>query len=291
MSTITILYPGQMGGAFAALLLAAGHKTISPMSERSEQTQRSAQKIGIEIRESMADAVVESDLILSLVPPSAVVDVAHQTISACREQNVAPVFIDLNAKTPSDAECLNIAFSHASLPFCNACIIGRASHLREEGRIYTSGADTVALEKLFKGLLPVIRLGDEIVQASVFKMAFAGFNKTVTAALFETANTANTFGVTGPLFELIEYHLGGTFSDLQKLVPSYPRHITRRAEEMVALAQMLADSQLPNKIALAAGETFRSLGSSDSWSRAETSTAFMELLLDINYQATSIKMA
>lgn len=31
MSTIAILYPGQMGRAFAALLRAAGHETISPM--------------------------------------------------------------------------------------------------------------------------------------------------------------------------------------------------------------------------------------------------------------------
>lgn len=39
MSTIAILYPGQMGRAFAALLRAAGHETISPMGCRSEKTQ------------------------------------------------------------------------------------------------------------------------------------------------------------------------------------------------------------------------------------------------------------
>lgn len=291
MSTVTILYPGQMGGAFAALLLAAGHKTISPVGCRSEKTQKSAREIGIGIRDSMVDAVVESDLILSLVPPSAVIDVAHQAISACREKSVMPVFIDMNAKTPTDAEYLSRAFDQASLPFCNACIIGRASHLGKEGRIYVSGPDTMPLEELFKDILPVIRLGDEVVQASIFKMAFAGFNKAVTAALFETANTANAFDVTDPLFKLIGYHLGGTLSDLQKLVPTYPDHITRRAEEMEALAQMLSDCQLPNKIALAAGETFRRLGSSGCWSAEETSTHFMALLLAINYRAAPIKMA
>ncbi|HHS9743181.1 TPA: DUF1932 domain-containing protein [Raoultella ornithinolytica] len=290
MSTIAILYPGQMGRAFAALLRAAGHETISPMGCRSEKTQKSAREIGIGMRDSMAYAVVESDLILSLVPPSAVVEVAHQAIRACREKNAMPVFIDLNAKTPADAEYLSRVFDQASLPFCNACIIGRASHLGEEGRIYVSGPDTMPIEKLFKGILPVIRLGDEIVQASIFKMVFAGFNKAVTAALFETANTANAFDVTDPLFELLEYHLGSTLSDLRKLVPTYPHHITRRAEEMEALAQMLSDSRLPNKIALAAGVTFRSLGSSDCWSGAETSPQFMELLLNTNYRVTSGKI-
>lgn len=291
MSTITILYPGQMGGAFAMLLLAAGHETIGPMGCRSEKTQKSAREIGIGIRDNMADAVAESDLILSLVPPSAVVDVAHQAIDACREKSVKPVFIDLNAKTSADAEYLSRAFDQASLPFCNACIIGRASHLGEEGRIFVSGPDTKPLEELFKGILPVIRLGDEIVQASIFKMAFAGFNKAVTAALFETANTANAFDITDPLFELMGYHLGGTLSDLRKLVPTYPHHITRRAEEMEALAQMLSDSQLPNKIAVATGETFRSLGSSGCWSGAETSAHFMALLSAINYRVAPIKMA
>lgn len=283
MLTITILYPGQMGGAFAALLLAAGHKVISPVGTRSEKTQKLAQEIGIEIRDSMVTAVAESNLILSLVPPSAVVTVAHQTIEACCGQNSKPVFVDLNAKTPADAEHLNGAFSDASLLFCNACIIGRAPYLSEEGRIYASGINTALLEELFKGILPVFQLGDEIGLASVFKMAFAGFNKTVTAALFETANTANALGITESLFELIEYHLSGTLSDLRKLVPTYPYHITRRAEEMEALTKMLADHKLSNQIAQAAGETFRSIGISNSWSEVARSTKFMELLSDINY--------
>jgi 3-hydroxyisobutyrate dehydrogenase-like beta-hydroxyacid dehydrogenase len=283
MTTIALLYPGDMGGAFAKLLISAGHRVISPLGERSEQTQKTAQSIGVEMRDDMASAVTDSDMVLSLVP-SAVVDVAEQAIAACREQGAAPFFVDMNAKTPADAENLNTAFGSASLPFCNACIIGRASHLGDEGRIYASGPDTKPLEALFEGLLPVISLGDEIARASVFKMAFAGFNKTVAAALFETANTANAFGVTDSLFELIGHHLGGTLSDLGKLMPTYPRHILRRAEEMEALAVMLADAELPNEIALAAGATFRSLGNSGSWSATTTAPQLLELLSEIDYR-------
>uniref|UniRef100_UPI00334263EE DUF1932 domain-containing protein n=1 Tax=Castellaniella defragrans TaxID=75697 RepID=UPI00334263EE len=285
MSTITLLYPGEMGCAFAALLLAAGPRVVSPMAGRSERTRKAAQAIGIEMRDSMAAAVTESDLILSLVPPSAVIDVAQRAADACRENDVAPLFVDLNAKTPEDAEGMAAAFSDVSLPFCNACIIGRASHLGAEGRIYTSGANTSPLEALFDGLLPVIRLGDETIQATIFKMAFAGFNKTVVAALFETANTANAFGITDSLFELIDRHLGGTLADLGKLVPTYPRHILRRAEEMEALARMLADRKLPNRIALAAGATFHGLGTSGSWAAAAPSARLMELLSKVEYRA------
>ncbi|WP_449414854.1 DUF1932 domain-containing protein [Ochrobactrum teleogrylli] len=284
MSTITLLYPGDMGSAFAKLLIAAGHKVVSPMGGRSEQTQETARSIGVEMRDDMASALAESDLVLSLVPPSAVIDVAEQAIAASREQKAAPFYVDMNAKTPADAERLNTAFGNASLPFCNACIIGRASHLGDEGRIYASGPDTKPLEELFEGLLPVIALGEEIAQASVFKMAFAGFNKTVAAALFETANTANAFGVTDSLFELIGQHLGGTLSDFGKLVPTYPRHVLRRAEEMEALAEMLADAKLPNDIALAAGATFRSLGNSGSWSETTTGRQLQELLSEIDYR-------
>ncbi|MBA8822400.1 hypothetical protein BRY73_23040 [Ochrobactrum sp. P6BS-III] len=284
MTTITLLYPGDMGGAFARLLISAGHKVISPLGGRSERTQKTAQSIGVEMRDDMASAVTDSDIVLSLVPPSAVIDVASQAIAACREQGAAPFFIDMNAKTPADAEHLNTAFGDASLPFCNACIIGRASHLGDEGSIYASGPDTKPLETLFEDLLPVISLGEDIARASVFKMAFAGFNKTVAAALFETANTANAFGVTDPLFELIGHHLGGTLSDLGKLVSTYPRHILRRAEEMEALAVMLADAELPNEIALAAGATFRSLGNSGSWSETTATPQLQELLSEIDYR-------
>jgi len=283
MSTVTMLYPGDMGGAFAALLLAAGHRVTSPVGSRSQQTQQAARKIGVEAQADMAAAVADCDLILSLVPPSAVMSVAQQAIKSCLEQNAAPVYVDLNAKTPRVAEGLGAAFGKAGLPFCNACIIGRASHLGEEGRIYTSGSNTKPLELLFKGLLPVIRLGDEVVQASIFKMAFAGFNKTMAAALFETANTANAFGIADALFALIQYHMGGTLNDFSKLVPTYPRHMLRRAEEMEALAQMLADRELPNPIAVAAGKTFRRLGGSDSWPGAEPSVGMMRLLSEIDY--------
>ena len=93
MSTITLLYPGDMGSAFAKLLIAAGHKVVSPMGGRSEQTQETARSIGVEMRDDMASALAESDLVLSLVPPSAVIDVAEQAIAASREQIDAPAWV------------------------------------------------------------------------------------------------------------------------------------------------------------------------------------------------------
>jgi hypothetical protein len=47
---------------------------------------------------------------------------------------------------------------------------------------------------------------------------------------------------------------------------------------------MLADAELPNEIALAAGATFRSLGNSGSWSETTATPQLQELLSEIDYR-------
>lgn len=285
MTVVAILYPGDMGTAFARVLKAAGHRVISPLSGRSKRTQTAADQAGIEAVPSLRGAVGMAQVILSLVPPAAVLDVAGQTIRACQQTDATPLFIDLNAKTPAQALELSRRFGEASLGFINACIIGRAAQLAQEGRIYTSGPEVSGLEDLFDGVLPVITLGKKVEQASVFKMCFAGFNKTVTAALFETANTANAFGIADALFDLIQHHLSGTMNDMAKLVPTYPRHVARRSQEMRALAQMLEEAGLPNVTAHSAAQTFEAIAQQEAWRYNGNEADMASILRSLHYQA------
>lgn len=257
MKTIAILFPGDMGGALARILAEDGFRVVSYLAGRSERTRQSAEAAGVLPLESWKQLALESDVVISLVPPSAVIQVAEAYALAAIASGSKATFVDANAKTPDVATEVAGIIAGTEAPFVNAAVIGGSASLREHGKIFTSGPEAWRLEEILKNSLAVKNLGPEVEKVSAFKMAFAGFNKTLAAALFETAITANAFDIFDPLFEEIQQ--AAYWKSFSRGVSGYPRHLARRREEMEELSSMLKARDLPHGIASGAESTFQAI--------------------------------
>ena len=85
--------------------------------------------------------------------------------------------------------------------------------------------------------LKCVVLGGDVGAASAFKLAFAGFNKGLVALFLEVMAAADRLGQRDELLECLRAFYPGTVETVERLLPSYPRHAARRAEEMDELAE------------------------------------------------------
>lgn len=280
MRTVAILYPGDMGSNVAKALTGHGFRVVSHLEGRSETTKKNAADAGVEALGSFEEIASQSDLVISLVPPSAVRPVAMEYIAAAYGIANPARFIDMNAKSIGAAIGLSGMFAGAGLPFTNAAIIGRAAHIADEGVIYTSGERSEEFDSMIGEVFRIEHIGKDVAAATAFKMCFTGFNKTITSAVFEIGAAANRFGITDMLFERINEKMPGIISDIGPLAGNYPRHLTRRRQEMEELAKTLNSVSLPNYIAVAAANTLAEIERRKDFEllRNDTSTPFLTLI-------------
>lgn len=280
MRTIAVLYPGDMGSHVAKALIDNGFRVVSYLEGRSDDTKKNAETIGMENLASLEEIASVSDLVISLVPPRAVKPVAMEYIAAAYGMDNPARFVDMNAKSIATAFGLSGMFIGASLPFTNAAIIGRAANIVEEGIIYTSGDRSEELDTMLGEVFRVEYLDNNVAAATTFKMCFAGFNKTISSAIFEIAAASNRFGITDRLFEQITEKMPGLVSDIGSLIGNYPKHLSRRRQEMEELARTLNSVSLPNYIAVAAAQTLAEIEKQKNFDayKDDPNTPFLTLI-------------
>src|SRR5256885_8159695 len=99
MTTIGLLNPGEMGSMVGAAVRSAGARVLWAGEGRSTATRKRASDAGLEDAGSVASVVRASEVILSVCPPHAAVDVATQ-VAALR---FAGTYVDGNAISPATA--------------------------------------------------------------------------------------------------------------------------------------------------------------------------------------------
>lgn len=283
MKTIAILYPGEMGSAIACCLIEKGYHVVTYLEGRSEQTIHNAEKYHLRNIESLPELISVADIVISIVPPHAVIPVAEQHIRAVMETGIKTPFIDMNAKSLETAQVIAVKMDLAQIPFTNACIIGESQRIQETGHIYTSGAKSKLLSVILRDSILETYLGNQVEKATQLKMCFTGFNKIITASIFEMALAANHYGLFDTLFGEVNTKLPGIMSELGRLIPSYSKHIKRRTEEMEELSKMLSASGTQSYMAEASAKTYAEIVSKEYFKKEKASAAdnvwdFLKLL-------------
>jgi hypothetical protein len=169
-----------MGAAIGAALQHAGHEVLWASAGRSDATRSRAATFTDAT--TVADLAARSDVIFSVMPPHAALDLAR---------SLPPfdgIYVDANAIAPATAAQVGASVAR----FVDGGIVGGPP----TPRIYLSGDDADEVARLFDGS-PVA--AEVVADASALKCAYAAWSKGTAALILAIRDFAQAEGVWDPL--------------------------------------------------------------------------------------------
>jgi 3-hydroxyisobutyrate dehydrogenase-like beta-hydroxyacid dehydrogenase len=189
---VAIVAAGNMGAGIARRLVDHNLKVVTLLNGRSEATKQRAAAAGM--APVSAEALVDVDLLLSILPPANALSFAEQTAFALKSARRKPVFVDCNAVSPATVRHIHAVISATGAEFVDAGIIGFPPEPGGKGpHIYASGEPATKLAVLGDYGLDVRVLNGPVGAASALKMAYAGISKgtlAIVAAMLLAAERA-----------------------------------------------------------------------------------------------------
>lgn len=239
--TAVILYPGDMGAALGAALARNGWHVVSSLAGRGARTADAARSAGIAAVATLPEALADADLVVSLVPPEAAVHVARDVARAATGGHGRPVYVDANSVAPATVAEVCAVVEQAGCSCVDGAFVGQAAMLADKTTLYLSGARAADVASDLAGVLRITVLGDRVGLASAFKLASTGFSKGLVSLFLEMLSGAESVGVREELLACLRGLYPGTVETVERLLPSYPRHLARRVEETAHYRRWLAD--------------------------------------------------
>jgi 3-hydroxyisobutyrate dehydrogenase-like beta-hydroxyacid dehydrogenase len=273
VTTVCVLFPGEMGSALARALIENGHRVVSFVEDRSPTTRRAAMAAGILPAPSLEEALASCGLVVSLVPQQYVLPTAEACAQAVRASGGNPLFVDANSSAPQTVARVAATVRVAGMDCVDGVFLGTAAMLGDKTTLYLSGPRAHEAAVVLGTSVRVVVLGAECGRASALKLSFAAFNKGLVALLLEVLTAADRAGLREELSERLLEFYPGTIETFERLLPSYPRHVARRVEELDEAAAWLESIGQCASMAAAAAAVLRSfadlgLPTASSWDAA-----------------------
>jgi L-threonate 2-dehydrogenase len=238
---IGIMSIGEMGYHWAKLLKARGAEVLTYDRDRSPVTQKRAENAGVKSTGSLAELCSSTDLIVSIVVPSAATKIAAEIARAAVKANRKNlIYFDANAISPMTAEAINSILTESSVNFVDGCIIGSASKMDKGSVVYASGAEANRILDLGRFGLSVQVLGTGTSQASAFKVVYAGLTKGLQGLFVELLMGAKRFGLLDEIIKRYDESFPGLLEKVSSSIVGLRIHAARRAEEMDELQRTYA---------------------------------------------------
>jgi 3-hydroxyisobutyrate dehydrogenase-like beta-hydroxyacid dehydrogenase len=253
MTTIGLAHPGEMGAALGARLRERGHDVMWAAEGRSAATGDRAAAARLRDAGTLAALCAACDVLLSVCPPHAALDVARAVAG------FDGVFVDANAIAPATARAVRVVVEDGGGRFVDGGIVGPPPERAGTTRLYLSGADAALVTDAFDGTCveaPV--LGPEPGTASALKMAYAAWTKGSAAMLLAIRATARASGVEDALLEEWRRSQPDVPDRLAAADESARRKGWRWVAEMEQIAATFAAAGQPHGFHRAAAEVFRS---------------------------------
>lgn len=233
--TIGVLHPGEMGAAIGSALRFAGHTVLWASVGRSVDTKRRAGEAGLEDAGTLTELSRRCDVLISVCPPHAAVDVARDFAA------FDGIYVDANAVSPATARTIAGIVPR----YVDGGIIGTPGALR----IYLSGADANGVAGLFDATV--------VSDASALKMAYAAWTKGTAALILAIRDLAEAEGVGDALRDEWLLSQPQLFDRLASAERSARTKGWRWVGEMEEIADTFAADGLPDGFHRAAAEMFR----------------------------------
>lgn len=253
--TIAMLHPGEMGAAIGAGLVARGHRVVWASAGRGAATRKRAADCGLEDVATLARAAQAADIVFSVCPPHAAMDLAR-AVAAC---GFGGVYIDANAVSPQTTRAVGQVVEAAGASYVDAGIIGPPPIAGASVRLYLCGKRAAEIAPLFEGhIMQAIMLEGAVGAASALKVCYAAWNKGATAMLAGIRALAGQEGVDAALIS--EWRI--SMPDIPKrseAVSVSARKAWRWIAEMEEIAASFEAAGLPAGFHLAAADIYRRL--------------------------------
>ncbi len=249
---IGLVHPGQMGAAVGRCLADRGHTVLWASDGRGPDTAARARAAGLEDAGTAAEIADQAEIILSVCPPHAALDVAWAV------QGFGGIFVDANAIAPATAREVARMIEDGGGSYVDGGIIGSPPAAAGQARLYLSGPRAPEVGELFAGTPLEARLAaGGLTAASAVKMAYAAWTKGSGALLLTARALARAEGVEADLLaewalsqpELAERSAGAARSASVKG--------WRWVAEMEEIAASMTAAGLPDGFHQAAAEVFR----------------------------------
>ncbi|HEY7202746.1 MAG TPA: DUF1932 domain-containing protein [Methylomirabilota bacterium] len=256
MATIGLLHPGDMGSVVGACAVAGGSRVLWASEGRSGGSHDRAAAAGLEDAGRLAAVVAGSDVVVSVCPPHAALDLAR-AVAALR---FSGLFVDANAVAPTTAREIGAAVEAGGAVFVDGGLVGPPPRAAGTTRLYLSGREAKRVAALFEGTrLEAIAVSDAPGAASALKMAYAAYTKGVSALLMSVRALAAVEGVDEAL--LAEWQRSQP--ELPKRSEAAARDNARKAwrfvGEMEEITATFEAAGLPGDFHEAAAEIYRRL--------------------------------
>jgi len=253
---VGILHPGQMGASVAAAARSAGNTVRWASAGRGPSTAGRAREAGLEDVATLAALCAACDVVISVCPPAAAVDVAR----AVADAKFGGVFVDANAVAPATALEVRDVVEAGGARFVDGGIIGPPAREPGTTRLYLSGVGAEAVADLFEeSALEAVAIEGGPGAASALKMSYAAWTKGCTALIMAVRALAAANGVDEAL--LIEWRRSqpGVEERSQRAVANNAFKAWRFAGEMREIASTFEAAGLPGGFHAAAADVYERL--------------------------------
>jgi 3-hydroxyisobutyrate dehydrogenase-like beta-hydroxyacid dehydrogenase len=252
---IGVLHPGVMGAALGSALKPVAGAVIWAAAGRSVVTSKRAEIADLVGVPDLRELARRADVIVSVCPPHAALDVAEQVAAALRGREEAPLYVDANAVSPATVERIGAVLGPDRV--VDGAIIGPPAWERGRTVLWLAGRAAGTVAALFEHSPFEARvLGPQPGAASALKACHALQATALPAIWAVVSAAAREHGVHDEL--RAELARGGM--DLDARLAELDRAAGKawhRAGEMDEVTATTAALGLPDGFSRAAGEVYR----------------------------------
>lgn len=196
--TVALLHPGNMGTTIGVAAATSGARMVWVSEGRSKASHDRARDARLRDVKTITNAVNESEVILSVCPPDAALDLARNVA----QHRFKGIYVDANAVSRATARQICEIVTTAGANFVDGGIIGSPVKRPGTTRMYLSGEHAPEIAALFiDSMLEAKTIGVEPGAASALKVAYAAWTKCTDALLLAIRTFAATEGVDQPLLQ------------------------------------------------------------------------------------------
>ena len=240
-----------MGSTIGGAAATSGARVVWASEQRSKASRERAKQAGLIDVETLPDALRESDIVLSVCPPHAALEVAESVA----RHNFKGIYIDANAISRATAVQVGEIVSKAGASFVDGGIIGAPVKKAGTTRLYLSGIRAPEIAELFSAsMLDARAIGPEPGAASALKVAYAAWTKCTDALLLAIRALAAHEGIDQALLQEWSISQPELERRCQRAAAVAVPKMWRYVGEMEEIADTFRAAGLPAGFHLAAAE-------------------------------------